>query len=320
MNKRLIISFLVLLAGVIVIIVVRDMASRSPGRGPGNPYKLGIDTFLQVDPALIRYSEFRQIRLDMDQPAGIALIGEHIFLAGDSKMTILTPRGERVAEYPLPLQATCIEPAGENLVCIGFRDWFGIYRDDGTELSRSERHSNSSVFTALALKDELVYIADAGTRRVLIYDRDGNFRREFKGETGDGTSHGFIVPSANFHLDFDPSGKLWVTNPGIHTLQCYSDEGGLEESWSRSSPAIDGFSGCCNPAKFTFLPDGRFLTSEKGLVRVKVYSPAGEFESVVAAPDNFTEDGHAPDLAVDARENIVLLDTDRKMIRFYKPL
>ena len=84
-------------------------------------------------------------------------------------------------------------------------------------------------------------------------------------------------------------------------------------------PEIDGFNGCCNPAKFAFLPDGRFLTSEKGLVRIKVYSPSGEFESVVAAPSVFTEDGHAPDLAVDEQGNVIALDIDKKMIRFFNP-
>ena len=142
----------------------------------------------------------------------------------------------------------------------------------------------------------------------------------YRGETGDGSEHGFIIPSPNFHLDFDPQNNLWVTNPGMHAIQQYNDLGELTESWSKSSPEIEGFSGCCNPAKFTFLPDGRFITSEKGLVRIKIYSASGEFESVVAAPEKFTEDGEALDLAVDKQENIIALDENKKMIRFFKPI
>ena len=33
-----------------------------------------------------------------------------------------------------------------------------------------------------------------------------------------------------------------------------------------------------------FLPDGRFVTSEKGIPRIKIYTGLGEFECVVAGP------------------------------------
>ena len=81
----------------------------------------------------------------------------------------------------------------------------------------------------------------------------------------------------------------------------------------------EGFSGCCNPAHFAFLPDGRFVTSEKGLVRVKTYKPSGEFDAVVAAPVKFAEEGKAPDLAADAAGNVYVLDFDKKMIRVFEP-
>jgi hypothetical protein len=80
----------------------------------------------------------------------------------------------------------------------------------------------------------------------------------------------------------------------------------------------EGFSGCCNPAHFTFLPDGRFVTSEKGLVRIKTYKPSGEFEGVVAAPSKFKNEGEAPDIAADSNGNIYALDFDKKMIRVFE--
>jgi len=320
MNKRIITFFLMILAAVIVIVVARDMASRNPGKSTGNPYKLEIDTFRKVDPSLIKYKEYRQIKLSLEKPAGIALQDQNMYLIGDQRLLVISARGKLLSEHEMPDQPYCITAIGENLLGIGFRDHFGIIRADGTILLESEIHSNSSVFTAIATRNDNVFIADAGNRRVLVYDLEGNFKREIRGETGDGSEHGFIIPSPNFHLDFDPHNNLWVTNPGMHAMQQYNDLGELTDSWSKSSPEIEGFSGCCNPAKFTFLPDGRFITSEKGLVRIKVYSASGEFESVVAAPEKFTEDGEAPDLAVDKNENIIALDNDKRMIRFFKPI
>ena len=320
MNKRAIVFFIILLAIVMVVIIAKDMISSNPERSAANPYKLEIDSFQQVDPALINYEEFRQIKIGLESPAGIALIGNRLFLVGDQKLLIISTGGELLSEYNLDADPYCISAIGDNLLCIGFRDHFKIYTEDATLVSESEKHSSSSFFTAIDYRDEMVFIADAGIRRVLVYDMEGNFKSEIRGETGDGTSHGFIIPSPNFHLEINPDGKLWVSNPGIHTLQQYTLDGSLEESWSKaSSPEIDGFNGCCNPAKFAFLPDGRFLTSEKGLVRIKVYSPSGEFESVVADPSMFTEDGHAPDLLVDEQGNVIALDIDKKMIRFFNP-
>jgi hypothetical protein len=331
MNKRTITIFVIFLAAVVVAIVARDLVKRSPARSAGNPYELEIDSFLTVDPSLITYKEYRQIRLDMEKPAGITLAGNDIYLVGDNKLVSISQSGELLSELELEGSPTCITAipgentvAGESaipgdLLCIGFKDHFGIYRSDGTPVAGSEIHSGSSVFTALAVRGDRVYIADAGIRRVLAYDLEGNYRGEIRGESGEGSSHGFIIPSPNFHLAFDPEGELWVANPGIHTLQNYDEEGTLLASWSNSSPKIEGFNGCCNPAKFTFLPDGRFLTSEKGLVRIKIYSPEGKFESVVAAPEKFVTDGEAPDLAIDDQGNIIALDVDKKMIRFFNP-
>ncbi len=319
MDKRIIIIFILILAAIIVVIMARDVVSDNPGRKAGNPYELEIDTFKWVDPALIRYAEFRQIRLDLEEPRGLVYRDGRIFLAGDKNLLVISPEGELISSHELPHKPYCITGIDNDLLGIGYKDRFGIYREDGTMVMESDAHSDASVFTAIAVRADRVYIADAGNRRVLIYDRDGNFKNEIRGETGDGTSHGFIVPSPNFHLEIDPGDNLWVANPGVHTLQHYNDQGDVIRSWKASTPKIEGFSGCCNPARFTFLPDGRFVTSEKGIVRIKVYSPAGEFESVVAAPLKFTEDGEAPDLAVDGQGNIIALDVDKRLIRFFNP-
>ena len=54
------------------------------------------------------------------------------------------------------------------------------------------------------------------------------------------------------------------------------------------------------------LPDGRFVTAEKGIPRIKVYSPRGEFECVVAGPKQMK--AVAADLAADRRGRILALD------------
>ena len=125
----------------------------------------------------------------------------------------------------------------------------------------------------------------------------------------------FQVPY--FDIAFNADGEFWVVNPGKHALENYTTGGDLRTWWKATSVRIEGFSGCCNPAHFAFLPDGSFVTSEKGTVRIKVYKPSGEFQGVVAAPSKFKENNAAPDLATDNQGNIYALDMDKKMIRLF---
>ena len=67
------------------------------------------------------------------------------------------------------------------------------------------------------------------------------------------------------------------------------------------------------------MADGSFLTSEKGVVRIKIHEPSGELSTVVAPPDKFMEDGEAPDVAVDEEGIVYALDYDRNMIRIFEP-
>jgi hypothetical protein len=94
---------------------------------------------------------------------------------------------------------------------------------------------------------------------------------------------------------------------------------------------IEGFSGCCNPVSLAVLPDGGFVTCEKGLIRVKVYNAEGEFVGVVAGPDELgrTEimrvcdtpeqcGQQSFDAAVDAAGRIYILDTLNHTIRIFE--
>jgi hypothetical protein len=102
-------------------------------------------------------------------------------------------------------------------------------------------------------------------------------------------------------------------------VEAYTFDGDFEGAWGKPTAAIEGFCGCCNPIGLALLSDGRFVTCEKGLPRVKVYSAEGEFESVVAGTESFPENAKACsglndcvhgglDAAVDSEGRIYILD------------
>jgi hypothetical protein len=94
-------------------------------------------------------------------------------------------------------------------------------------------------------------------------------------------SHGedqWIVPGAAFPMDVSTIGELWVANVGRKRLEQLDPKtGGFIASWEPKQ----AFVGCCNPVRFAALSGGRFVTMEKGIRRVCIYSPSGELESVV---------------------------------------
>jgi hypothetical protein len=89
--------------------------------------------------------------------------------------------------------------------------------------------------------------------------------------------------------------------------------------WENTSFEIDGFLGCCNPARITVMEDGSFVTSEKGVVRIKIHDQSGKLLSVVAPPGLFKEEGKAPDVCVDSAGVVYALDFDRNVIRIFEP-
>ena len=155
------------------------------------------------------------------------------------------------------------------------------------------------MITAIAVAPQHVFVADAGQRIVLSFDLEGREIGRIGAADPDRKMPGFIIPSPYFDLVAGPDEMLWVVNPGMRrdrvlfvlgrTAVACGDAAGRE---------LRDFFGCCNPAHLAIMPDGRFITSEKGIPRIKVYSDAGEFQCVVAGP---SELGVSASALVDAR-------------------
>ena len=117
-----------------------------------------------------------------------------------------------------------------------------------------------------------VFAADAGNRVVLRYDKSGKLAGRIGEKNKERNIPGLIIPSPYLGVVLAPDGLLRVNNTGRHRVEAYTVNGDLESSWGKPSNAIEGFCGCCNPIGLALLPDGRYVTCEKGLPRVKVYS------------------------------------------------
>ena len=97
-------------------------------------------------------------------------------------------------------------------------------------------------------------------------------------------------------------------------------------SWGNESFEDNGFSGCCNPAHFDILPNGSFVTYEKGIDKIKLFDPTGSFICFVAGTGSFKGNADSligsvnlvKDIAAASDGNIYVLDAFNQISVFKK--
>jgi sugar lactone lactonase YvrE len=317
MKQKLILWISVVALLVVVAFMVRDFFS-STEESSFNPYEYDLAKLKQVDPAQIGYKEVGQIFPEIEGLAGIAIDSDdNIYLAGDNEVKIYNAEHNLEKTISTSQKSRCIG-VGENKVYLGAEGRIAIFDFDSNRQAVWNSVNEKSVITSIAVSKKFVYVADAGNRIVYQYDHSGKLISEIgRKDIGKGIL-GFKIPSPYFDLLLGHYGELWVVNPGRHRFERYNDNGELVSSWQRTSMGLDGFSGCCNPSNIAMLSNGSFVTSEKGIERIKIHQPTGDFLTVVAPPSLFKEGTTGIDLAVDSNDRIYVLDPVQGVIRIFE--
>lgn len=320
MKQKLIIILALLLILTAAFFMVRDFFFTAD-KNEGNPYAYELDEFKQVDDSVLCYREVAQMKSGMDKVKGVAVDDkDRIYMAGANKVIIYDHTGALVQDFKPGVEANCIAVGPEGEIYLGVSDHIEVYDFSGNLQAKWESPNDRALFTSIAVDDASVFCADAGNKLVRQYTRNGELVREIGRRNREAGDPGFIIPSPYFDVLLGREGELWVVNPGMHTLQSYNSSGEMVSSWKRTSMQLDGFSGCCNPSHIAMLSNGSFVTSEKGIERVKIHRPSGDFECVVAGPDQFEAGTVGLDLAVDSNDRIYVLDPREKLVRIYKKL
>ncbi|MEK7685659.1 MAG: hypothetical protein AAB466_09580 [Verrucomicrobiota bacterium] len=300
---------------------LRHRPSPAAAQATAHPFAYELDAWRQTDPQLIHYEQIGQIRSPHADPRRIAIGPEdQLHIAAGKYVSILDRQGNAGTDIALAAEPRCLAVAADGTIFVGLRDHLEVYHHKGQRTAVWESPGRKTWFTGLAVGENDVFAADAGNRLVLRYDRSGKLIGRIGEKNQERNIPGFIVPSPFFDLEIARDGLLRVTNPGRHRVEAYTFNGDLEFAWGKASAAIDGFCGCCNPISLAMLSDGRYVTCEKGLPRVKVYGADGTFESVVAGSESFAENAKASavetsdgaqgglDAAVDSQGRVYVLD------------
>lgn len=299
------------------------LAQAGGGQTSGKPniFAYDVGKYAKTDPRLIGYDEAGRFPAGVGEPRRVVFgAGQRLWVSGNGGVAVLERDGTKVMEIAV-VNARCLAVAPDGTAYVGVRDHIEVFDVKGRLQKTWESAGRKSWITGLALGESDLFAADSGGRVILRYDRSGKLARRIGGKEKDRNVPGLVVPSPYLEVELAKDGLLRVNNTGRHRVEVYTVDGDFELSWGRASAAVDGFCGCCNPISIAMLPDGSCITCEKGLPRVKRYSPQGQFECVVAGTESFPENAQGGsarslsdgtmgglDAAVDAEGRVYILD------------
>jgi hypothetical protein len=292
-------------------------APKRPPLGPEFTYD--VSRFQTSDPSLIHWREVARFDSGFERPRNLAVTPDGIILAcGDGGVRRFDADGRAIdfIEIDGPVHAVATLADGSLLAARPEQ----ISVIDPAGKTRAGWKLPGALPVSLAVAGDRIYLADARARVVRVLGTDGRTLDVIGRRDEEKGVEGFVVPSPYFCVRAAPDGLLRITNPGKHRIEAWTPDGRFELGWGRPSYAIDGFCGCCNPVSFALLPDGGYVTAEKGLPRVKTYDDHGTFTGVVAGPEAFPDYLRAAQagtpkaagaglcVAVDAAGRVLVLD------------
>jgi hypothetical protein len=337
--RRLAIALVLLLAGgAAVFALLRSDPWGDRGNAMPAGLSLDLEAHFHVKPALLRFMKAGEIAVPMQHVRGIA-VGpqDRICVAGDQAVHIFARDGSPERVLVVKGQPRCVAVGGAHhfapgRIYVGTGRQIELFAPDGTPAGIWSRGlTGKTLLTSLATAEHGLFAADAGMRVVIRYDEQGEVVGQIGRRDPSRQMPGFIIPSPYFDVVVGLDGEVEVVNPGARRIERYTPDGELDGFWGTAGAAIDAFFGCCNPAHLALLPDGRFVTSEKGIPRVKIYSGQGDFQSVVAGPEQL---GVSPTalgdprlggdervfaIATDTAGRVLVLDPRTRQVRIFVP-
>lgn len=253
----------------------------------------------------IGYEAEKIFYCDVNRPLCFAVSKSGMSYIGDElppKLHVFDAEGSFVRDFPLDEAPRCLA-VGEadtifsGRILVGYSDHLGVYSDSGEKISSFDWSPNPDIrpsVWSLALTDQALFAVDSASK---IFYRIDEFGETTRFETvgaqnspngGENVFPGFAVYLSPISLTVSPkNGLLYIANPGKHRVEAFTQDGIWEPSlsWGNASAELSGFVGCCNPVGLVALEDGRIMTAEKSLLRIKVFQRDGTLDQVVAGPD-----------------------------------
>jgi len=312
------------IVGALVGVLVPDLLGKK-GTSVNQSSSDELASLLITDPELILYKEIEpRIETGFQQSRVIAVDSQdRMYVTGDQSIHMYDSTGKRLpSTIDVKHDISALSIAKDGKLYVGVTDHIEVFDSNGQLLNQWKSLGSKSIVSSIAVHEDDVFVADAGSRTIHHFKTDGTKQKSF-GE--------FVLPSFYFDVAIADDQRLKVAHTGKHRLETYDFDGNLLSWWGDfSMKEIEKFCGCCNPVNFALLPNNEgFITCEKGITRVKQYSSDGEFLGVVAGPEQFTKhdlqcdrpdacfNPIGLDVAIDSKGRVLVLDATTKEVRIF---
>lgn len=249
--------------------------------------------------------------------SGIAIGSEdRIFALGDDEVRVFATDGTFVQGWKIVSSATSLTVGTDGRVFVGAPGRVEIYDAMGNHVAgfAAGDSKQPAGITAIKVFRQEILIADGDARLIRRYDLGGKQIGLIgnKSKTG-----GFMLPNRWLDFDLDAKGVIRATDTGRHLVTAWAIDGTALGSFGKfgmRDPA--DFVGCCNPVNLALAPDGKIVTAEKMIARVKVYEPGGMLLAVIG-PEHFDPNCVHIHLAVDSKGRILAADPVRREVKIF---
>ncbi len=325
MKQKLIIGISLFLLLAVMGLIVADLF-RTPPHDQENPEIYSVEKQRMIDTSQICYREAKLVHTNLTGMQGIALdTGLNVYICGNRLIRIYDRSWQIKADFTVDSGAYCIATGPDGEIYVGFGDHIEVFDLSGKRRAKWDPYRDHGFLTSLVVIGDEVFAADGENKIILRYDRKGNLLNIIGKKDREKGVEGFIIPSMYFDVAAGPDNELWAANTGRHEIQRFSPDGSLISFWGTASMGLEGFAGCCNPIHFAILPDGYFVTYEKGLDRIKIYNQAGKYVCAVSGPSQAGNNSSGAcrvsspvhDLAVDREGKVYALDGEKLVIRVF---
>ena len=316
--KNNILTVILVIAIIIILATIGSYILKvDHGSGVKNPFELNIDSIGTIDKSKFCNLDSSTFKLPILNSYAIAVDkNDNIYVSGDNEIIVFTKQGDKKNSIKTEGTATALAIDKDNQLYAALGNRIVVYTSDGSIKKQWSVNAPKAIITSIAIGKNL-FVADANEAIVYEFDTKGKQIRTIGSKNKDDNDC-FILPSKYFDLAIGSDSSLWVANPGKHLLVNFKKDGTIKGSWGNTSANLEDFCGCCNPSHFAIGSDGSFITSEKGLVRVKKYNATGIFECAIAGPQHFEAGATGLDIAIGSDNDVFILEPKAGVIHIFK--
>jgi hypothetical protein len=251
--------------------------------------------------------------------AGVAVgARDRIYALGDGEVRTFEPDGSFLRGYKVVDYATCLAADTDGRVFVGAPGRVEFYDSAGRHtggFAAGEKDKPAAV-TKIRVFGKEVLVADAAARIIRRYDTKG----VQLGLIGTANKTGsFMLPNKWLDFDVDAKGVVRAGDTGRHQVSAWALDGSRLGAFGKFGMQNSAdFVGCCNPVNLAIAPDGKVVTGEKMVARVKVYDREGKLLAVIG-PEHFDAKCIHIHLAVDSTGRILAADPVRREVKIFSP-